>query len=115
MHPTDDHARLLATELAEVRAQLRRTAIVPDDAEAKGELFDAAQVTEQRERSGLTAERLATRARQLLAALERLERGDYGRCTPCGESIAPCRVSTRACAARRGANSIMMRRRDPGS
>jgi DnaK suppressor protein len=92
MQPTDDHAQFLATELAEVRARLRRTDTVPDDGGAKGELLDAAQVSEQRERSGLTAERLAARARRLLAALDRLERGDYGRCTLCGEPIAPARL-----------------------
>ena len=39
-----------------------------------------------------TRERLTRRLSQLTAALERLERDDYGRCTVCGQRIEPERL-----------------------
>jgi len=53
---------------------------------------DAAQVSEQRDVRFATHERLARRINQLTAALERLERDDYGRCTICGQDINPERL-----------------------
>lgn len=53
---------------------------------------DAARVSESRDVSFATRERLTRRLGQLTAALERLERDDYGRCTVCGEPIEPERL-----------------------
>jgi len=53
---------------------------------------DAAQVSEQRDVRFATHERLARRVNQLTAALERLDRDDYGRCTICGQDIHPDRL-----------------------
>lgn len=47
------------------------------------------------------SDRLQRRIRELAAALERLERGEYGRCTVCGGLIAEARLdllpATRRC------------------
>lgn len=53
---------------------------------------DAAQVSERRDVSFATRERLARRINQLTAALERLDRDDYGRCIICGQDIDPERL-----------------------
>jgi RNA polymerase-binding transcription factor DksA len=74
------HTRTLTTELVQVTTRLRRLDDTPVDATITSEVIDAAQVVEQQERAGLTAGRLAARARRLRAALDRLARGQYGRC-----------------------------------
>lgn len=53
---------------------------------------DAAQASEHRDMTFTTQERVASRAAALTAALERLDRGEYGVCTVCGEPIEPQRL-----------------------
>ena len=84
--------RTLRTELVQVTARLRRLDGTPADATAASEVIDAAQVVEQQERAGLTAGRLAARARRLRAALDRLALGQYGRCAECGARISEVRL-----------------------
>jgi DnaK suppressor protein len=48
---------------------------------------DAVQASAQRDVSFAARERLETRIGRLGAALERIERGEYGRCTHCGRDI----------------------------
>ncbi len=72
--------------------QLRRSAEHDEHSPAGGsdsarDEGDAAQVSEQRDVRFATHERLARRITQLTAALERLDRDDYGRCTICGQEI----------------------------
>jgi DnaK suppressor protein len=77
--------------------QLRMSAEHDDRSPAAGndsalDEGDAAQVSEQRDVRFATHERLARRINQLTAALERLDRDDYGRCTICGQDIHPNRL-----------------------
>jgi DnaK suppressor protein len=53
---------------------------------------DAAQASERRDMSFTTHERLTRRIDRLSAALERIGRGDYGRCALCGRDIEPERL-----------------------
>jgi RNA polymerase-binding transcription factor DksA len=92
MRTHDVRARTLTTELVNVTARLRRLDTPTADRIAGSEPVDAAQMVEQHERAGLTAGRLATRARRLRAALERLAKGHYGRCDECGARIAAARL-----------------------
>ena len=78
--------------------QLRASADLDESATVGGnesalDEGDAAQVSERRDVSFATRERLARRVNQLTAALERLERDDYGRCTVCGHDIEPERLA----------------------
>ncbi len=78
--------------------QLRTSADLDESATVGGnesalDEGDAAQVSERRDVSFATRERLARRVNQLTAALERLERDDYGRCTVCGQDIEPERLA----------------------
>lgn len=79
--------------------ELRRLGLSPDlDDGARGhtgqvvEDGDAAQASESRDMSFARRERLATRINALTEALERLARGDYGRCEECGGEIEPQRL-----------------------
>jgi DnaK suppressor protein len=90
-------AHKLRSDLAATLARLRRLDGQRDDpglaGEAATDLFDSAQVVEQRELGHLAAARLAERARRLRAALGRVERGEYGICEECGEDIAHTRLA----------------------
>jgi RNA polymerase-binding protein DksA len=79
--------------------ELRRLGLSPDlDDGARGhtgqvvEDGDAAQASESRDMSFARRERLAARINALTEALERLARGDYGRCEECGGEIEPQRL-----------------------
>src|SRR5688500_10224850 len=54
---------------------------------------DQAQASERTDMAFMTRERLAERINQLTAALERISRGQYGRCADCGKPIEPSRVA----------------------
>jgi len=53
---------------------------------------DEIQANERREIGFATRELLVDRVNQIAAALERLDRGEYGMCVECGEAIAPARL-----------------------
>jgi DnaK suppressor protein len=53
---------------------------------------DQIQANEFRELGFMNRERIAARINRLTAALERLDNGDYGRCTRCGDPIEPARL-----------------------
>ena len=53
---------------------------------------DVIQVTESREIGFATRELLVGRVQRLSAALDRLDRGEYGTCAECDEPIAPARL-----------------------
>ena len=53
---------------------------------------DAIQANERREIGFAARELLAERVNALSAALDRLNAGEYGVCTECGEEIAPARL-----------------------
>ena len=79
--------------------ELRRLGLSPDlDEAARGhtgqvvEDGDAAQASETRDMSFARRERLAARINALTQALERIARGDYGRCEECGGDIEPQRL-----------------------
>ena len=54
---------------------------------------DEIQANERREIGFATRELLVERVNRLVAALDRLNGGEYGTCTECGEEIAPARLS----------------------
>ncbi len=53
---------------------------------------DEIQANERREMGYATRELLVDRVNRLVAALDRLNDGDYGVCVECGEAIAPARL-----------------------
>jgi RNA polymerase-binding transcription factor DksA len=65
----------------------------PRGNESSLEEGDAAQASTSRDMSFTTRERLARRINQLAAALERMARGEYGRCSVCGQAIEPERLA----------------------
>ena len=54
---------------------------------------DEIQANERREIGFATRELLVGKVNRIVAALERLDQGDYGRCVECGEVIAPARLN----------------------
>jgi RNA polymerase-binding protein DksA len=98
--PEDPRARI-ERERAEAVARLQALHVSPDLEEeaAPGgnestlEEGDAAQASERRDMSFTTRERLARRINALTAALERIQRGEYGRCRVCGREIEPERLA----------------------
>jgi DnaK suppressor protein len=53
---------------------------------------DVIQVNESREIGYATRELLVERVNRLSSALDRLDGGEYGTCSECGEAIAPARL-----------------------
>jgi DnaK suppressor protein len=91
----------LIQEREEMAARLRDLGISPaSDADtpragiATGlDEGDQAQASERQDMSFATRERLAVRVERLAAALERIERGTYGRCVECGGLVEPERLA----------------------
>lgn len=77
-----------------------RTEARPQELEALGdntplsEEVDSMQTAESREDDARRLDQLVERAAALEAALGRAERRIYGRCTDCGEAIAPKRLES---------------------
>lgn len=89
----------LERELATTAARLKQVAR-PDEIEdlpaTLGSIFDDAdkiQADQAREMGLITKGRLLQRASRLAGALRRLEAGDYGLCTQCGDAIKPARLA----------------------
>jgi DnaK suppressor protein len=53
---------------------------------------DGILASERREIGFATRELLVERVNRIVAAIERLDAGDYGVCVECGEAIAPARL-----------------------
>ena len=53
---------------------------------------DEMQASQRREIGCATRELLVERVNRLSAALDRLDNGEYGTCTECGEAISPARL-----------------------
>jgi RNA polymerase-binding transcription factor len=53
---------------------------------------DGSQVSESREISFATRELLVERVKRLVAALDRLDAGEYGTCVECAEAISAARL-----------------------
>jgi RNA polymerase-binding transcription factor DksA len=53
---------------------------------------DEIQASERREIGFATRELLVERINKLVAAIDRLDEGEYGQCVECGEAIAPARL-----------------------
>ena len=88
----------LESELKMTAHRLRQVAR-PEELEALptalGSIFDDAdqiQVDQAREMGLMTKGRLVQRANRLVAALRRLERGEYGLCVECGDAIKAARL-----------------------
>jgi DnaK suppressor protein len=87
-------------ELSAALARLRQLGGAATAEESPGPLggnagFDEAdliQASEHRELSLLTRERLVERANKLMAALQRIDTGNYGRCLECGDDIEAGRL-----------------------
>jgi DnaK suppressor protein len=54
---------------------------------------DEIQANERREIGFATRELLVAKVNRIVAALERLDHGEYGECVECGEAIAPARLN----------------------
>lgn len=96
-----DTRKRLEQELKKAVARLRQlegsveveeTPGVPGDNSPFADEVDEIQANERREIEFATRELLVDRVNRLVAALDRLNDGDYGRCVECGEAIAPARL-----------------------
>ena len=83
--------RRLQAQLDGIEAQLRLEGQIAP-AGVAGDFLDVAQGIEQQELAHLVASRLAERARRLRTALTRLDEGEYGVCTECGDAIPARRL-----------------------
>src|SRR5262245_12692888 len=100
-HDVDELRRRLEHERDAAVARLQTLRVSPEFEEHAGpggnestqEEGDAAQASERRDMSFTTRARLARRINDLTAALERMGRGDYGRCSLCGRDIEPERLA----------------------
>ena len=96
--PPEEHLRRIQRDLQAAVEELRRFGMSDVDTETRGvagavvEEGDAAQASERTDLSFAQRERLAARVTALTQALERLERGEYGRCEECGNDIEPQRL-----------------------
>ncbi|MBI2218695.1 MAG: TraR/DksA family transcriptional regulator [Candidatus Rokubacteria bacterium] len=96
-----DTRRRLEEELQKTAARLRQlegaevveyASGTPGDNTPYSDEVDEIQASERREMTYATRELLVDRINRLVAALERLNDGDYGTCVECGERIAPARL-----------------------
>jgi len=95
----DDIRIRLEQELSKTVSRLKQVAR-PDEIEdlpaTLGSIFDDAdkiQADQAREMGLMTKGRLLKRANKLAGALRRLEAGEYGTCTQCGDAIKPARLA----------------------
>lgn len=93
----DHFGALLAEEREDVRRQLADLGANPDEDSLDNVQFDAgfadsAQATAERAKVLAMVEQLRERLADCNHALERLERGDYGKCERCGNEIDPQRL-----------------------
>lgn len=98
---TMDTRRKLEQELKKAVARLRQlegsvevdeVPGVPGDNTPFADEVDEIQANERREIGFATRELLVERVNRLVAALDRLGEGEYGRCSECGEEIAQARL-----------------------
>jgi DnaK suppressor protein len=60
---------------------------------AQADEVDEIQANERREIGFATRELLVGKVNRIVAAMERLDQGEYGQCVECGEAIAPARLN----------------------
>ncbi|MBE0413273.1 TraR/DksA family transcriptional regulator [Yoonia sp.] len=86
------HARLVALDAEDAAGQAGQKTVELDQ-QAVGRLsrMDALQ---NQAMAQATARRRAVERQRIMAALDRLESGEYGYCTECGDEIAPARLAT---------------------
>jgi DnaK suppressor protein len=91
----DDRIRRLKTELEQLRErdgdteEARRPVALDQQAIGRLSRMDALQ---ERAMAQGQSRRREARRRAILAALRRMEEGEYGHCTECGEPISPRRL-----------------------
>src|SRR5467141_3470757 len=95
-----DIRKRLETDLREVVGRLRQMGgsaaleelLGPGEHWSFADEVDEIQANERREIGFATRELLVDRVNRITAALERLDAGEYGVCSECGEEIAPARL-----------------------
>lgn len=96
-----DYRGLLEAERTDLRAQLAELGF----GEAGGLKYDSnfadtSQVTAERGEAEALAGQLRDALAEVEAAIDRLEKGTYGRCERCGQPIAPARLEAKPAARR---------------
>lgn len=86
------HARLAALDAEDASGQAGQKTVELDQ-QAVGRLsrMDALQ---NQAMAQATARRRMVERQRIMAALDRLDSGEYGYCTECGDEIAPARLAT---------------------
>jgi DnaK suppressor protein len=100
-----DFAALLHAEQAGLQAQLTELGFADQGSGLSydSNFADSSQVTAERGEASRLATELRETLDEVVAAIERLEAGSYGRCEACGKPISPARLeampATRFCIA----------------
>ncbi|MCU0890324.1 MAG: TraR/DksA family transcriptional regulator [Sandarakinorhabdus sp.] len=89
---TDQIAATLRARLAEVQAEIARLETATTQELSPKFADQANDLEELATNEGLEVQHIHE-AEQILAALARIEKGEYGVCAECGEDIAPARLA----------------------
>lgn len=96
-----DYRALLEAEGADLRAQLAELGFGESGGLSYDPNFaDTSQVTAERGEAEALAGKLRDALAEVDAAIDRLEKGTYGRCERCGEPIAAARLEAKPAARR---------------
>ena len=96
-----DYRGLLEAERSDLRAQLAELGF-GEEGGLKYDLnfADTSQVTAERGEAEALAGQLRDALAEVEAAIDRLEKGTYGRCEQCGQPISPARLEAKPAARR---------------
>lgn len=92
-HRLDDERKHILTQLADMGVDPRTGA--PDADRFEQGFADSGQATAEKARVLSMAEGLLETMQEIDAAVERMEKGTYGRCESCGEPIGAERLDAR--------------------
>ena len=96
-----DYRALLEAERAELRAKLAELGFGEEGGlKYDANFADTSQVTAERGEAEALAGQLREALSEVEAAIDRLEKGTYGRCERCGQPISPSRVEAKPAARR---------------
>lgn len=88
----EKYRSLLLNERSELVEKLIDLGVIKDQRPGVSAVLDSSQVVAWRGEGRSTGEQLQDALNDVEGAIEKLDRGAYGRCESCGEMIAPARL-----------------------